>query len=219
MEESGVLFFDPSELLKVYEGLKSRKAEDKAAAVSCLYDRLGPSIFKRLRYQFRKVGEAELQDVVQEAFLKIFTTSSLPAHSEALVSWAYRIAENTCLDLLRKAYRTHEESWPEWKDSADEATAPQCDIGADLPMDSGDLSQAQGGSINRFVEHCVSQGLSVFSKRFPERELAISLALDGSNMKTIALILNRTEPATRQFIYESRKKLAPFIQHCLEALR
>jgi hypothetical protein len=56
----------------------------------------------------------------------------------------------------------------------------------------------------------------VFSQKFPQNAAAISMSLDNMAIVEIAEVISRTEAATKQYIYESKKKLAPYIEHCLE---
>jgi len=195
----------------------------KADAVTRLYQHFLPLLFKKLRYQYQAIQETDLQDVIQEAFVKIYNTKSYPKDAASMSAWVFRVCENACLDLLRKAYRKHEMEWPEWPIDS-EAPSAEVELQASAGLQEAGVDSDQPVSrpltpLNRAVEFCVSSGMSLFSSQYPERALAISLAMDGLSMSAIALTLDRTEAATRQFIYESKKKLAPFIQHCLEQLR
>jgi len=195
----------------------------KADAVTRLYQHFRPLVFKKLRYQYQAIQETDLQDVIQEAFIKIYNTKSYPKDAASMSAWVFRVCENACLDLLRKAYRKHEMEWPEWPIDS-EAPSAEVELQASAGLQEAGVDSDQPVSrpltpLNRAVEFCVSSGMSLFSSQYPERALAISLAMDGLSMSAIALTLDRTEAATRQFIYESKKKLAPFIQHCLEQLR
>ena len=210
------------DLKGLYRDLVGTHQGRKAEAVTRLYQHFRPLVFKKLRYQYQAIQETDLQDVIQEAFVKIYNTKSYPKDAASMSAWVFRVCENACLDLLRKAYRKHEMAWPEWPV---EAEVPSADVECEaVGSQEAGVDSDQPGSraitpLNRAVEFCVSSGMSLFSSQYPERALAISLAMDGLSMSAIALTLDRTEAATRQFIYESKKKLAPFIQHCLEQLR
>jgi len=54
---------------------------------------------------FRYVGEAVLDDMVQEVFFKVWQKQSQFKGSSKLSTWIYRVAVNTCLDYLRKRKR------------------------------------------------------------------------------------------------------------------
>jgi RNA polymerase sigma-70 factor (ECF subfamily) len=58
-------------------------------------------------------------DAAQETFLTVFRKASLYKAEAAFTTWLYRVATNTCYDLLRKAKRRHAEPLPEHHDPAD----------------------------------------------------------------------------------------------------
>ena len=57
-----------------------------------------------------------------------------------------------------------------------------------------------------------------FAKAEPERAYALELVIEGVEGKEIADRLGRSEMATRQYLTQCRKHIAPFIQNCLELL-
>jgi DNA-directed RNA polymerase specialized sigma24 family protein len=65
-------------------------------------------------------------------------------------------------------------------------------------------------------EECVSKGIQEFEKIMPERAYVIQLTMEKVSMKTISERIGRTAGATKQYVSQSRKKVAPFIKHCLE---
>jgi DNA-directed RNA polymerase specialized sigma24 family protein len=191
-----------------------------------------PIVFKKLRYQFFKsISENEANDIVQDAFLKIYTTSSLPASFEALPSWVCKLVKNNALDLFKKAYVINE---------LDEYGISRYDyIGDDQEVESATLSAldisedairncvfiGKNGSIkgfnnqiNREVEGCMTESMKVFGLNHPQRNVAISMLMDGKPVMDIALTLGKTVSATWVYIHESKKKLTPFIKNCLELL-
>ena len=68
------------------------------------------------------------------------------------------------------------------------------------------------------VENCVSLGLNNFRKEMPERAYAITLQMEGTSIEDIGNKIGRTAAATKQYLYECRKKIQPFIAHCTEML-
>ena len=68
------------------------------------------------------------------------------------------------------------------------------------------------------VDDCVTKGLAKFASKDPERAYALELVIEGVDGKEIADRLGRTETATRQYLTQSRKHIAPFIQDCLQLL-
>jgi RNA polymerase sigma factor (sigma-70 family) len=174
---------------------------EKNSAIQLIYEEFQPVMYKKLRYQYHKLSEDEAQDIVQDAFLKLATTTSKPKSAESLVSWVISIAENTALDLFKRAYKEYEIPLPEEVDVIDDESP-------------GSLRNTLATEFD--VQDCVSKGLIIFSHKFPQNASAISMSLDNMSIVEVAEVIFRTEAATKQFIYESKKKLAPYIEHCLE---
>jgi len=192
------------ELNLVFQGLGGG-AEAKMEAIGRIYAEFRPFLYKKMRYRFRALSENDVQDILQDAFLKIYLSKSMPESALALPGWVFTIAENAAMDLFRKAYKKNELDWP--RDTEGNFLD---EVESSCPLTPN--------ALNREVEECVSNGMKRFSSAHPERELAISMSLDGSSIADIAQTLGRTEGAVKQFIYESKKKLAPFIEHCVEVL-
>jgi DNA-directed RNA polymerase specialized sigma24 family protein len=218
---------DPNLLDEIFSNLIGKDVDAKIQAVSKIYKEFRPLLFKKLRYKFRSLSENDVQDIVQEAFLKVYTTSALPSSARQLPSWILMIAENTALDLFRKAYVKNEIAWPQDEGDDDESSTEsnflrnltEEKLANKNIVDGVGAIVSTGSVLNRGVEKCVDEGMSSFSLKFPEREAILSLALDGYSIADIALVYKRSEAAMKQFIYESKKKLAPFIASCLEEIR
>lgn len=195
------------ELNSLFQDLSGDVAA-KSRAVGSLYSKLSPILFKKMRYRYRALNEGDVHDILQDAFIKIYTSKSLPKSAEAISSWVFAIVENAALDLFRKAYKKNELEWPQDSEGNN--------------LDGLELAQqvclSSPSGLNREVEECVSIGIGKFSMLHPERELAISMSLDGTSIADIAVVFGRTDAAMKQFIYESKKKLAPFIEHCIGEL-
>jgi len=74
-------------------------------------------------------------DAVQETFVTVFRKADRFAGKSAFSTWLYRVAVNTCHDLLRRAKRRQTEPIPEGRDPADHATADlfaSTDVRSDL---------------------------------------------------------------------------------------
>lgn len=213
-----------------FDPLTNRRVSAKSYAVSMLYKYFWPIVFKRLRYKFfRNISENEAQDIVQEAFLKIYTTNSMPQSFEAMSSWVCKLVENNALDFTKKAYKKNELG--EYGVSGDEYESDGENVSASLILgmsesdfknhaivDRSGVIKDFNGQINRDVETCFTEGMKVFGVDYPERCLAISMLMDGNPATDIALALGRSVNATWVYIHECKKKLSPYIQHCLELL-
>lgn len=187
------------ELESIFDRLVMGNPFKKNSAIQEIYEEFQPIMYKKLRRKFQSISENEAQDIVQDAFLKLATTKAYPKTATTLVSWIFTIAENTALDLFKKAYKKYELPLPDLNHSDDDILC----------------TYQESNNINRSIEDCVSKGIEVFSSNFPDNGFAISMSLDSIPISDIASMVHRTEGATRQYIFESKKKLAPFIEHCL----
>jgi len=59
-------------------------------------------------------------DATQETFLTLFRKADRYKGEAAVSTWLYRVATNTCLDMLRKAKRRRVDSMPEHHDEPDQ---------------------------------------------------------------------------------------------------
>ena len=190
------------EKVTIYHKLVKGSAAEKNSAIQIIYEEFHSVMYKKLRYQYRDLSESEAEDIVQDGFLKLATTTSEPQSAESLTSWVIAIVENTALDLFKKAYKKYEIPLPEEVDISENDPPP---IGGSVLSSEFD------------VQDCVSKGIILFSRNFPHNAAAISMSLDNMAIIEIAAVITRTEAATKQYIYSSKKKLAPYIEHCLES--
>jgi RNA polymerase sigma-70 factor, ECF subfamily len=71
----------------------------------------------------RLMGSREAAlDATQETFLTVFRKADRYRAEAAFTTWLYRVATNTCFDLLRKAKRRRTEPIPEHHDPVDVTT-------------------------------------------------------------------------------------------------
>lgn len=156
---------------------------------------------KILRYLTRLVGEAEAEDVTQQALLKV--SDGLPQFrgDSNLSTWIYRIATNTALDALR---------------------SPQCqqtqctDVGMTMADDELDLEQ-DGIFVDeptRSVEAGVIQGemsqcIRGFVERLPENYRTVMLLseIEGFKNSEIGDILGLSLQSVKIRLHRAREKL------------
>jgi RNA polymerase sigma-70 factor (ECF subfamily) len=172
------------------------------AAFGTLYDALAG----RLRGWFQRHGSAlaEAEDLTQETFVKVARSiGEFRGEQGQLAGWIWTIARNLMLDARRAAGRRPT------LDLQDEATE------ALLPADDAPTALQRIAAERR--DECVRRGFSAFAKSYPDRAQCLSwLVTDTLDTGTIAELIGRTPGATREFLSQCRKKLRPFIEHCLE---
>lgn len=218
---------EDADLRFIFDGLTSKEVSAKSAAVSRVYKLFSPTVYKKLRYRFRSVSESDAQDIVQDAFLKLYTTNSLPKSYETLPAWIFRFAENTALDLFKRAYIANELSWPDfdWDDINESSESYHEPDISDEEIRLRPLVNSKGvimgidEDVNRDAERCFGEKLAAFGLKYPQREATLSMVLDGKPTEEIALSLGRSLNATWVYIHECKKKLVPFIEQCREMLK
>jgi RNA polymerase sigma factor (sigma-70 family) len=154
---------------------------------------------------FRRSGlnHADAEDAVQDAILKVFKSSQKYSGEGTLNSWMWAIARNVLIDRKRAEKRSLEDTLNdvEWSSK-----------GIKIEEES------DNGLISADIEMCVSKGIKKFARDDPERAYAISLHVEGVEGREVAERIGRTYEATRQYLLQSRQKLAPYISNCLELI-
>ncbi|MEX1005965.1 MAG: sigma-70 family RNA polymerase sigma factor [Acidimicrobiia bacterium] len=101
--------------------LMARAASGDRAAFTELMDRHEDMVFA-VAMRMMRDREAAL-DATQETFLTLFRKADRYSGEAAVSTWLYRVATNTCLDLLRKHKRRRTEAPPEHHDEPDPSAA------------------------------------------------------------------------------------------------
>jgi RNA polymerase sigma factor (sigma-70 family) len=160
------------------------------------------------------LDRVDADDVLQETFLKILKQA--PNYRGEGVStnhanaWMWQIARNALADHFR--HKPAEEGLDDdgWRSLED---ANPKNTSAPNPLWSCD-----GPDPSREAEDCVQRGLKLFAAKDPERAFALELLVEGVAGTEIADRIGRSYTATRQYLTECRKALAPFIKDCLQLL-
>lgn len=99
--------------------LMARAATGDRAAFTQLMDRHEDMVFS-VAMRMMRDREAAF-DATQETFLTLFRKADRYSGESAVSTWLYRVATNTCLDMLRKQKRRRTEALPEHHDEPDPA--------------------------------------------------------------------------------------------------
>ena len=150
------------------------------------------------------LSRADADDVLQETMLKVLKQAGSFRGEGTGSAWLWQIARNTLVDCQRQKMRSAEDTLNDEQWLMAEANP------AMQTLDPTESAKA--------VDDCVTKGMSKFAKQEPERAYALELVIEGIDGKEIAARLGRTETATRQYLMQSRKHIAPFIQDCLQFL-
>ena len=149
--------------------------------------------------------QADAEDLLQETFVKIVKNCESYRGDAPLSAWIRQIAKNTLMDYLRYKQAHPAETFDDDGWAALENVSEKLHV-ID-PLINGDT-----------LEDCVSRGLGEFSKAEPERARALSLVVEGYDIRKIASFINRTEGATREYLSQCRKKIEEFLIPCRDYL-
>ena len=170
----------------------ARGGLEAKAAFSEFYSRFATKVKNDLIY-FEGVALDDVEDVFQDTCLKVIQSSGSYAGGSVL-AWVKRIARNVATDYWRRQGKIR--SFSE---------------GEEEQLISGfELEEVVSGS----VDDCVEKSLLRFREAYPDRYYALSAQLDGLSVSQIGDLLDRTVAATKEFISQSKKKLAPFLDGC-----
>lgn len=172
--------------------------DEKNRATEILFKKLSTKVLKRLL--FFGCGETLANDLRQEIFVRIYTTNSLPAEPAALVQWLMTITKNIFLDNCRKSDFTHEKET----------------VSFDPTIHDNKAFEPPG---DNDIDKCLTHALYLLGKKSPEKSIALNMVLKDVGIKDISQVLQRTEQATRQFLYEARKSLKDYAEPCWQLLK
>jgi RNA polymerase sigma factor (sigma-70 family) len=170
----------------------------QTAALKALYLGKGKEFHRYFMWTW-KLGRDEADDVLQEAVLKILNYADSYKVGGTAGAWMWQIARNTVTDNYRK--KPKEAPTEELDEEGQRAAENQ-------------TSSVWGESGSRSAEECFSKGLILFKEVEPERAYVIELLVEGVDGQEIANRISRSYTATRQYLTQCRKALAPYIEHC-----
>lgn len=187
---------------EIITGLRSG-GKQMALAVKALYMNYQGPMLRHFMYQ--RVPLDDAQDILQETLMRIIGSAHRYTGAGKASSWFWQIARNCHVDYQRKQGRIHSHE-----------VVLQSEESEEEPLAA--LPEAIVQPEQESVDECVSDGLERFRAKEPERAYALMLQMDGVNIADIGERIGRTMTAAKQYLYECRKKIAPYIAHCRELL-
>jgi RNA polymerase sigma factor (sigma-70 family) len=140
----------------------------------------------------------EADEIVQEAFealwKKILDNERLDSH----VAFLLTVCRNKTLNLLTNSYRKNRL------------------LGKDFNEDEvGEEGSSEDEfSDSRLRQDCIKLKLDQFESDYPEAGYAVRMQLQGIQVLKIAEAISRTAEATRQYLYQVKKKIKPYLEEC-----
>jgi len=153
----------------------------------------------------RRVGSDQAEEVLQICFVTALESRfKLKADSDrAVIAWLWGICENQIKAEYRRVKKHQHSALPDESVSVDTLTPyPEADFAAmsyDAQLDD---------------RICVQKALAEFYAAEPQRAQALVFYVEGYSYEELALYLNRTPQAARQYLYECRKKIKPLLEAC-----
>jgi len=155
-----------------------------------------------MRHFFQRQGVAApvAEDLFQETMIKLLRHIDDFRGDGSFSAWLWRIARNELKMYWRAAARREDDTDPE-------TLAKMCRV-----SDDDDRATAE-------LVDCVRDALAQFERRHRDQAEVLRLIVRyGWGVAEVASYLERKAGATREFLSQARKKLAPLIQPCLQLL-
>lgn len=156
------------------------------------------NIFRYLVYRGASRGVAE--ELVQEAFIKLHEGKGTFTDDRSLQGWLYRVAENSLINHQNLASSRLEKNGEEANDE----------------ISGHSSSESDNRSLELNLDDCVTQQLEIFRSRSPLGALAVQMQLDSHSTAEIAVVLGKTDGATRKFLHDTKISLRPYLEQCKE---
>jgi len=143
-------------------------------------------------------GRAEVEDLTQEVFLRVYRSIGRVNVEQSLFSWIYRIALNLCIDELRKRKVKRILALETAEEASDHS-----------PM----LRETAGASDDLMSQEKKDQILSALRKLTPAHRTALVLReYEDMSYKEIANALHITEQAVKSRIFRAREELKDLLK-------
>lgn len=162
-----------------------------------------------LHYVQRILGEPALaEEVVQEAFLRVYRARDRYKVEARFSTWLYRIGTNLALNELRRAVRKQ----PHWR--IEEGSGERDDEGM---SDQGgvvrNLTSAERPSDERVETGRKMERVEAAMEKLPERQRAALwlCSVDGLSYGEVAQVLDTTEKSVKSLVHRGRQSLAALV--------
>ena len=159
-------------------------------AISLLYDELAQKFLGHL-YK-RGIPTTDAEDIIQNVFVKIADKPKLIAKADQIHPYIWRMFFNAYNEFLRGLQSTYQEE----------------------SLEDERLEQSLGTYVNSdlLLENCIGEAMSSLRKRSYDEALVIELStINGWSLKEVAVFVDKTYGAAREYVSQARKKLQELI--------
>jgi DNA-directed RNA polymerase specialized sigma24 family protein len=152
----------------------------------------------RLVYRWGATPD-EADELVQDSFEALWQKVLNGDHLDSPLAFLITVCRNKTLNLLTSSYRSKRVIGKDPSDDDDEST--------------------QGGYEGEFGcaglrDDCVRRRLHEFEADYPDAACVVRMQLQGLPIMEIAAAISRTSEATKQYIYQCKKKIRPYLEEC-----
>lgn len=175
-----------------------RKSLEQVEYFSCLYDRYEAQLLRYVK-RMGALTDEEAEDVLQEAFLKIWKNLNAFDPALKLSSWLYRIVHNQAVSSLRKKKSFGKDQKEEFDDKRF----------ADIPDESPEAMEEADRHIHKILDELPLKYKEVLVLKFLENmsyeEISDVLKIPEG---TVATRINRAKKAFREIAEQHPENLA-----------
>jgi len=162
-----------------------------AASFEPVVEKYSPRLFAMARRYARR--ESEVEDIVQEVWLKAFANLKSFRGDAPFEHWLMRLAVRTCYDSLRRHQQSREKSFCE-------LTAPEEDW-LDRVLSQPDSASEDAAAARQLIER-------VMERLSPTARLAITLSdIEERSVKEVAKLTGWTEPMVKVRAFRARAEM------------
>jgi len=200
MDREGLPRVEPSGQEWPASAVVGAESEDSALAAGCLagdvraferlYELHGGKMRNLARHLLRTQSDAE--DAVKDTFLKVQRKIATFRGQSSFVTWTFRILVNTCHDVRRSRMRRKEHSG----DEPVEEGKPQAEARAQVTHPT--LRMALDRAIAQLTQH--------------QRDVFLLYEVEGFRHVEIAGILEITETASKNTLFQAKKSLRSMLE-------
>lgn len=150
---------------------------------------------------YQLCGESQLDDLVQEVFLRVWKALPKLRNPNFFATWLYRITWNVAQDARKQLGRSRDKLYQPSGDG--EATEAAISAQLSRPQDGPDLLQIH-------YQDLVQRGLASLS--FDHRTVLVLHDLEDLPQKTIAKVLELPEGTIKSRLFYARRAMGEFLQ-------
>jgi RNA polymerase sigma-70 factor (ECF subfamily) len=187
----------------IFSGLQSNSESSKNVAANALFNQIMTPGMRQLMRKWR-FPEQDAEEVMMISMEKMFLKINSVKDSKAFKSWCWTVIENSAHDFYKARKRKAETPLYMNIDDDGEEAIIELNLESNMNTELVDVSK------------CLEQAWANFEHDFPERAYVIEQQVEGYSIEEIAIKIERSEAATKEFISQSKKVKDKYLKKCKE---